>query len=79
MRDKIVKGLNELLEIDHDAVSEIMTLELILPIGSDLKYHPSTYRKEGVVMVNALTIISSCLDDKPIVPVFEDGIIQQFE
>ncbi len=79
MRERIVEGLNELLDIDHDAVSQIMTLELILPAGSNLKPHPVAYTKEGVRMVSALTIISQCLPGDPIRPVFEDGIIQRFE
>ncbi len=79
MRDSIVDGLNELLEIDHNAVAEAMTLEIILSIDSDLGEHPVAYTKEGVQMINALAIISQCGDFEPILPVFENGIIQRFE
>lgn len=79
MRERIINGLNDLLEIDHDAVAEVMTLELILPIGSGLAGSLAAYEKEGVKMVNPLTLINSCIDDDPIVPVFENRIIQRFE
>lgn len=79
MRDRIVQGLNELLEIDHDSVAAVMTAEITLSPGSDLKAHPAAYASQGVRVVSALTIINQCLDAEPVRARFEDGVIQCFE
>lgn len=79
MREKIIQGLNELLELDHDAVSVLLTGEFCLSINSSLSDHEASFPKEGVRMATALTIINHCLDENPIVPVFENGVIQCFE
>lgn len=79
MRDKIIQGLNELLDLDHDAVSILITGEFCLSINSSLADHDASFPKEGIRMATALTIINNCLGEAPIVPVFEDGVIQRFE
>jgi len=79
MRDKIVKGLNDLLEIDHDTVAALMTAEFYLSVDSGLKNHDATFAKNGTHIGTALSIISYCAGKKPILPVFEDGVIQRFE
>ena len=79
MRDKIIRELNELLEIDHDSVSAVMTAEIVLPPGSDMTMHPAVFTKQGVRMLSAINVISHCLDEPTIRPVFEDGVIQRFE
>jgi len=78
MRDKIIKGLNDLLEIDHDAVAALMTAEFYLSVDSKLP-KSAAFEKEGVQMSTALGIINHCAGEFPIVPVFEDGVIQRFE
>jgi len=79
MRDKIIRELNELLEIDHDSVSAVMCAEVILPHGSDMAPHPASSGKQGARMLSAINVISHCLDELPIRPVFENGVIQRFE
>lgn len=79
MRDKLVNGLNELLEIDHDSVADLMTRELQLVVDSDLNPHPAAYSKAGVRVVSALGLINQCLDGTPIRAVFEGEVIQRFE
>ena len=79
MRGKLVGELNQLLEIDHDAIVSVMTAELRLACGSDLNPHPVATTTHEARIVTALQVINHCIGGDPIRPVWEDGGIQRFE
>ena len=79
MRDKLVEELNELLEIDHDAVAGVYLAEMQLSAGSRLNPYPCAYDSAGVRVVSALSVLNHCIEGHPIAAVVENGIIQRFE
>jgi hypothetical protein len=79
MRQKIIDGLNELLELDHDAVFDAMMTEHTLSPHSDLNFRPCSYGAAGVRVVSAFSILNELLYDDPITAVIEDSVIQRFE
>lgn len=79
VRDRLVEGLNDLLDIDHDLVKELLTTEFDLAPDSFLQKDKNAYDKGGVKVMTALSMLGVIIDGDPIVPIFEDGVIQRFE
>ena len=79
MRDKIVKQLNQLLEVDHDLVAAVMASEHIIKTDSPIVSTGAAYKNYGVEVASALSIISCCAGFEQILPVYENGLIQRFE
>ena len=79
MRDRFVEGLNELLEIDHKAVEEAYMLPVKLDDHSPLRNHKCSVRVDCASYVTALDLIGLVIDNKPIIAVYENGIIQRFQ
>ncbi len=78
MRDEFVQGLNDLLDIDHDAVTNTLAAEYDLSPDSLLFKKPQSYDKGGVKVITALALINM-ITQYDVQPVFEDGVIQRFE
>ena len=78
MRNRLVDGLNDLLEIDHDLVREVFTSEFDLAPDSFLQKDNNAYDKGGIKVMTALSLLGVIVDGEPIKPIFEDGIIQRF-
>ena len=72
MRAKLVRGLNDLLEFDHDIVAGVMTKESFVDIDSNLKdYTPQS-------KISALTILNLLMEGEAITPLWENGFLQKF-
>lgn len=78
MRDDFINGLNDLLDIDHDAVINTLTAEYDLSPESFLIKNSQSYDKGGVTVITALALIN-IITQHDVQPVFEDGVIQRFE
>ena len=79
MRNRLVDGLNDLLEIDHDLVRDVFTSEFDLAPDSFLQKDNNAYDKGGIKVMTALSLLGVVVDGEPIEAVFEDGVIQRFE
>lgn len=79
MKEKLLQGLNDLLDIDHDLVRDAFTQEIDLHRDSMLYDNRHAYEKGGIQVMTALSLLGVIVDGEPIKPVFEDGIIQRFE
>ena len=78
MRQKLLDGLNDLLEIDHDLVRDVFTNEFDLAPDSFLQNDKNAYDKGGIKVMTALSLLGVIVDGEPIEAVFEDGVIQRF-
>lgn len=78
MRDEFIQGLNDLLDIDHDAVTNTLTAEYDLSPDSFLIKKQQSYDKGGVKVITALALINM-IAQFDVQPVFEGGVIQRFE
>jgi len=79
MRKKLLDGLNDLLEIDHDLVRDVFTNEFDLSPDSFLQKDRRAYDKGGIKVMTALSLLGVIVDGEPITPVFEGEVIQRFE
>lgn len=79
MRNRLVDGLNDLLEIDHDLVRDVFTNEFDLAPDSFLQKDNNAYDKGGIKVMTALSLLGVVVDGEPIEAVFEDGVIQRFQ
>lgn len=79
VRDKLVEGLNDLLDIDHDLVKGLLTTEFDLSPDSFLQKNKNAYDKGGIKVMTALSLIGVIVDGEPITPVFEGEVIQRFQ
>lgn len=77
-RQNLIDWLNDMLEIDHDLVCDVMMREHDINTESQLADSPLAHDKKGVKVMTALSLISAVLD-KPVEAVFEGDIIQRFE
>lgn len=79
MRQKLVDGLNDLLEIDHDLVRDVFTNEFDLAADSFLQKDKNAYDKGGIKVMTALSLLGVIVDGEPIEAVFEGEVVQRFE
>lgn len=79
MRQKLVDGLNDLLEIDHDLIKDIFTAEYDLAPDSFLQKDKNAYDKGGIKVMTALSLLGVIVDGEPIEAVFEGEVIQRFK
>ena len=79
MRGRLVEGLNELLEQDHNSVERVFMSAVRLSDNDPYSQHKCAARIDCVSYMSGLDLLGIMCDNKPIVAVYEDGIIQRFE
>ena len=79
MRAKIVEGLNTLLDEDHNSVERVFMSAVRLSDSDPYAQHKCAVRVDCVSYMSGLDLLGILCDTKPVIAVYEDGLIRRFE